>query len=120
MMINKRSPNKNLFKSLSYALCGFAAIWQRDIAFRREIILSIFIFPCGLWLGVTTLEKIILIACWFLVLIVEAINSSIENIVDRISLEDHPLSKDIKDISAFAVLLTIISAVVIWAIVLVG
>jgi diacylglycerol kinase (ATP) len=52
------------------------------------------------------------------VLIVELINSAIEAVVDRISLERHPLSKNAKDFGSAAVALSILLAAAIWAVVL--
>ena len=49
-----------------------------------------------------------------LVLIVEILNSAIEVIVDRISLERHPLSKRAKDLGSAAVFLSLINVLVIW------
>jgi diacylglycerol kinase (ATP) len=53
-----------------------------------------------------------------LILIVELLNSAIEAVVDRISTEHHELSKEAKDIGCSAVFLTIATAVISWAIVL--
>ena len=105
-------------KALSHALCGIKTIFIDEVAFKQEILITLFIIPLGLYFGTTSIEKVVLISCWFLVLILEAINSSIEAIVDRISLEMHPLSKKIKDISSAAVLLAIINAVIVWVIVI--
>jgi len=51
-------------------------------------------------------------------LIVELINSALEAVVDRISLELHPLSKNAKDFGSAAVLLTCILAFATWSVVL--
>ena len=58
------------------------------------------------------------ISVLLLVLIVELINSALEAVVDRISLELHPLSKNAKDFGSAAVLLTCILAFATWAVVL--
>jgi diacylglycerol kinase (ATP) len=55
-----------------------------------------------------------------LVLIVELINSAIEALTDRVSLEKHVLAKRAKDLGSAAVMLSIINAVVIWLMVLFG
>jgi diacylglycerol kinase (ATP) len=109
---------KRIAKALKYALCGIKTIFIEEAAFKQEILITLFIIPLGIYFGSTAIEQSILISCWFLVLILEAVNSSIEAIVDRISLEIHPLSKKIKDISSAAVLLAIINAIIIWAIIL--
>lgn len=107
-----------LAKALSHALCGIKTIFIDEVAFKQEILITLFIIPFGFYFGATTIEKAVLISCWFLVLILEAVNSCVEAIVDRISLEIHPLSKKIKDISAAAVLLAILNAAVVWVIML--
>jgi len=48
----------------------------------------------------------------------QLINSALEAVVDRISLELHPLSKNAKDFGSAAVLLTCILAFATWAVVL--
>ena len=52
-----------------------------------------------------------------LVLIVELLNSAVEAAVDRISFERHPLSKNAKDFGSAAVFLTVILAIVTWAVI---
>lgn len=111
---------KRFAKALYYALCGIKTIFLEEIAFKQEILATIFIIPLGLYFGHSAIEKAVLLGCWFLVLILEAVNSCIETIVDRISLEKHPLSKKIKDISAATVLLAILNAIIVWIIVLNG
>jgi diacylglycerol kinase (ATP) len=105
-------------KALGFALSGIKTIFLEEIAFKQEILITLFIIPLGLYFGTTAIEKATLISCWFLVLIMEAVNSAIEAVVDRISLEKHPLSKKIKDVSSATVLLTILNAVIVWIIIL--
>ncbi|MDG4871037.1 diacylglycerol kinase, partial [Guyparkeria sp. 1SP6A2] len=49
-----------------------------------------------------------------LVLIVELLNSAIENVVDRIGTEHHELSGRAKDIGSAAVMLSLIMAGLTW------
>ena len=60
----------------------------------------------------------VLIGVLLLILIVELINSALEAVVDRISLERHPLSKNAKDFGSAAVLLTCLLALATWSVVL--
>ena len=62
----------------------------------------------ALVLPVSAFQKLVLIGVLLLVLIVELINSAIEAVVDRISLERHPLSKSAKDMGSAAVALAIL------------
>ena len=59
-----------------------------------------------------------MIACVFLLLIVELLNSAVEATVDRISLDDHRLAKRAKDIGSAAVLISLLNLVVVWSLVL--
>ncbi len=51
-------------------------------------------------------------------LAIELVNSAIEAVVDRVSLEIHPLSKRAKDLGSAAQLLGLISIAVVWLAVL--
>jgi diacylglycerol kinase (ATP) len=101
-----------------YSLEGLAAAARHEDAFRQELIVFAVAVPVALWLGRTGLERALLIGCLFLVLIVELLNSAIEAAVDRISFENHRLAKRAKDIGSAAVMLSIVSAVAIWLLIL--
>jgi diacylglycerol kinase (ATP) len=51
-------------------------------------------------------------------LITELVNSAIEAVVDRISLDHHELSKNAKDLGSAAVMLAVILAVLTWGAIL--
>ncbi|MDH4191035.1 MAG: diacylglycerol kinase, partial [Betaproteobacteria bacterium] len=53
-----------------------------------------------------------------LVLVVELLNSAVEAVVDRVSLEHHALSKRAKDLGSAAVLLALLLAGAVWLLVL--
>ena len=53
-----------------------------------------------------------------LALVVELLNSAIEAVVDRISLNLHPLSKQAKDMGSAAQLLALLIIALTWALIL--
>ncbi len=55
-----------------------------------------------------------------MLLVVELLNTAIETVVDRISLELHPLSKRAKDLGGAAQLVAVIMTIIIWGTVLLG
>ena len=118
--VKPRNDIKRIFRACGHALVGLKTAFQDNIAFKQEVCLSVLIIPMALFFGVDVIEQTILIGSWFLVLIVEIINSTLEDVVDRISLEIHPLSKKIKDMGAAAVLLAIINAGVVWVVILIS
>jgi len=117
----KQSNNiKRILFAFYYSACGFKAAFKEEAAFRAEVFLSGIMIPAALLFGVNATQRAILIGSWFLVLIAEIINSAIEAVVDRISLDIHPGSKKSKDMGSAAVFLSIINVVVIWSIVLIN
>jgi diacylglycerol kinase (ATP) len=95
-----------------------AAAARHEDAFRIELLAFAVAAPLGLWLGVSGVERALLVGCLMLVLIVELLNSAIEAAVDRISFENHRLAKRAKDIGSAAVMLSIVNAAVVWLLVL--
>jgi diacylglycerol kinase (ATP) len=114
-----KSGIKRIFSALLYSFDGLKSAWRHEHAFRQELMLFAAGTVVALLLPVSAFQKLVLVAPLVLMLIVELINSAIEAVVDRISLERHPLSKNAKDFGSAAVLLTGLLAALTWAVVLV-
>ncbi|NEX61973.1 diacylglycerol kinase [Noviherbaspirillum galbum] len=113
-----KSGVKRIFAAFFYSLHGFQAAWRNEHAFRQELLLVVPASVLALFLPVPALHRLALIGVLVLVLIVELINSAIEAVVDRISFERHPLSKNAKDLGSAAVMLALCLAVATWGVVL--
>jgi len=113
-----KSGMRRIFSAFTYSLDGFRSAWKYEHAFRQELIVFVIGTVVALLLHISAFEKLMLIGVLVLVLIVELINSAIEAVVDRISLERHPLSKNAKDFGSAAVLLAFLLAAAAWAVVL--
>lgn len=111
---------KRLWNALFFTFAGLAAAFRNEAAFRQEALLAAVLIPVALWLDVGALAKAMLVGSVLLVLIVELINSAIEAVVDRVSLERHPLAKRAKDIGSAAVFLSLVNVCAVWLIVLLG
>lgn len=109
-----------LINAFRYSLDGFAAAYRHEDAFRQETWLALLLIPIALFLPASGIGKALMIASVLLVLIVELVNSAIEAVVDRVSLERHHLAKRAKDIGSAAVLLALINVLATWALVLFG
>ncbi len=107
-----------LFRALCVSSQGLAGAFREEAAFRQELALAVVVIPLGLWLGRNSVERVLLIAPMFIVLIVELINSAIETTVDRIGLERHRLSGLAKDIGSAAVFTSLVLLAVVWILVL--
>lgn len=105
---------KRLINAFYYSMAGFRAAWTNEEAFRQEIVVGIFLIPAGLFLGETFTQKAILIGAYFIIPLVELLNTAIEATVDRVGTERHELSGRAKDIGSASVFLSICIASVIW------
>jgi diacylglycerol kinase (ATP) len=113
-----KSGMKRIVAAFGYSIAGFRAAWRNEYAFRQELLVAVPGAIIALLLPVAALEKLLLVAVLILVLIVELLNSAIEAVVDRISLDSHPLAKNAKDIGSAAVFLALALAAVTWLVVL--
>lgn len=130
MRVTPTSPADSQFKGASglrrlrnaagCSAAGLRAAWRHEQAFRQEIYLAIPLVLFACMVGVGAAGRALMIASVLLVLVVELLNSAIETLVDRISLEQHALSGRAKDLGSAAVLLGIVNAVAVWIIVLAG
>lgn len=122
--MEKESPFKGktgltrLWNALFYSLDGLKAAIRHEDAFRQELLLVLVCVPLALVLEPGVLGRALMIGALFLVLIVELLNSAIEAVVDRVSLENHHLAKRAKDFGSAAVLLSLANAAAVWILVL--
>ncbi|BCO10581.1 diacylglycerol kinase [Desulfolithobacter dissulfuricans] len=109
---------RHVYQAMLHSFKGLAAAFRCEEAFRLELLVVAVMLPLGLWLGNSGVERSLLVGSLLLVLIVELINSAIEAVVDRISLEHHVLSGRAKDIGSGAVFMTLVNVAVIWGLLL--
>jgi diacylglycerol kinase (ATP) len=107
-------PIKHLWRATLYSWQGLKAAYRYQWVFPLEIIIFIVAVPLSIYFGKTRVEQILLLGSVLLVLIVELVNSAIETVVDRISLERHALSGRAKDLGSAAVFLTVMNAIMVW------
>lgn len=112
-----KSGVKRIYAAFFYSAQGLMTAWRTEHAFRQELLLAVPAAIVALLLPLPALEKLALIAVLILVLLVELINSAIEAVVDRVSLERHPLSKNAKDFGSAAVALALLLAAATWAVI---
>ena len=118
MQCEKQKGLKRLISSTNNSLAGFIDAFLTESAFRQLVIINAVLLIIALSLDITKVERLFLVACSFLLLVVELLNTAIESAVDRISLDWHPLSKRAKDIAGSAQLVTVVMTILIWMIVL--
>jgi len=118
---NPHKGNKGITRAFRAAINswnGLIYAFKEESAFRQELGLSLILIPLAIYLPITPIEKILLIASVILVLIIELLNSSVEAAIDRISFEVHDLSKRAKDFGSAAVMLALLLCGLTWVIIL--
>ncbi len=107
---------RRLWNATRYSLQGFAHAFRYEAAFRQELALLAITFAIAWWAGVPWLHLALLAIAGSVVLAVELLNSAIEAVVDRISLEAHPLSGRAKDLGSAAVAVVLVVYKLLWAV----
>ena len=103
-----------IWRAFFYSMAGFAAALKYEHAFRQEVFLALVFLPFAILLPLTLAERALLIATLLQVLVVELVNSAIEAVVDRVSLDSNDLSRRAKDLGSAAVFLSCVIVLVVW------
>lgn len=106
------SPNR-IRKSFRYAFRGVRRLFLYTPNARIHLLFTLGVIGGGLFFGISRSEWLILILCIVLVLSLEAINSALEQIADKVTTDYSPLIRDAKDFAAGAVLITAIGSAII-------
>ena len=108
----------HLWKALGYSFQGLQDTTKYEVSFRMELVLAFILVPTAIFLSVSVMSKVMLVSSVFLVLIVELVNSGIEASVNRISSEQHYLSKRAKYAGSAAVFLSVVNLFIVWFLIL--
>lgn len=114
----RNQPRYHFFRNTRYALHGFLDIVHSEKSFRIELVIFILLQFSLLFISLSFYEKLFLSLILFLPLIIEAINSAIERVVDLVTLEQHQMAKKAKDAGSAAVFLSLICVGMAWLFVL--
>lgn len=116
MALNK--PKYTLFKNTTYALAGLVDITKNESSFKLQILLFVAMNIVAWNLDLAFHLKAILSLSLFIPIMAEVTNSSIERVVDLVTMDYHELAKRAKDAGATLVFLSFILTGGIWAAVL--
>jgi diacylglycerol kinase len=112
MQQEKFSIQKRL-DSFSFAFNGLRILLKEEHNSRIHLIAAIIAIALGFILGLSATEWILLILCIGLVFSMEILNSALEKLSDFSSPGKNEMIKKVKDLSAAAVLVSAITALLI-------
>ncbi|TDX51062.1 diacylglycerol kinase [Orenia marismortui] len=104
---------QHLISSFNYAVNGIIYVLKHEKNMKIHFIISIIVLIFGLLLNLNKFELLILFITIALVFFAEMINTAIEELSDLVCQKYNTKVKIIKDISAGAVLVTALNAIVI-------
>lgn len=111
---------RRMLNATRYSWQGLCATFRAESAFRQEVLAACVMIPIALWIDdLSRAERALMIAVVLAVLVVELLNSAVETLVDRVSMDLHPLAGRAKDMGSAAVLLSLLIVAIVWAIILV-
>lgn len=110
---------KRILNATSYSIAGFKAAFSNEEAFRQIVWINIILIPISFFVDASRVEQALMIGVCLLAIIIELLNSAIEAVVDRISLDQHPLSKNAKDMGSAAQFVGLSIIVVVWLLILI-
>ena len=110
--------SRNIIESFRFAFAGlwYALRTQRNT--RIHLVIAAAAIAVGVWLELSFTQWAVLTLTIGSVLVSEMLNTVAETLVDLISPGYHPLAKIVKDVTAGAVLLAAIVAVIVGLLVL--
>lgn len=103
-----------IFYATGHSMNGLKACWKFEAAFRQNAVLALVLFILSFFVARSPEQWLLLVLPPILLLIVELLNSAIENTVDRIGRETHELSGRAKDMSSAAVFLCLVLIGLCW------
>ena len=104
---------KTILNSFKFAFTGIFELFRNERNAKIHLLASILTVGLGLILGINSAEWCIVTMSIFLVFSAEAFNTAIEKLSDITQPEHDERIRVIKDVSAGAVLLITISAIII-------
>lgn len=115
-LIDSKAPSfswKARLKSFAYAWDGIVSFFRQEHNAQIHLAITFLVLVLSVILGVNKWEAIAVVFSIAFVWMAEMFNTAIEKTMDFVSTEKHPRIKLIKDISAAAVLIAAIAAVIV-------
>ncbi|MEX2143764.1 MAG: diacylglycerol kinase family protein [Anaerolineales bacterium] len=104
--------------SFNPAFDGFKHVWRTQPNIWLHALISAGVILVGLWVGLNTTDWALIGLAMALVWVTEFVNSAVEAAIDLASPGEHRLAKIAKDVSAAAVVLAALAAVLLGFLVL--
>ena len=103
-----------LWKATINSRNGFIFAIRSEQAVREEVVVLILAMPLAWLVAATTMRAVELVGSVVLILIVELLNTAIEKLADRLTMDHDPQIGRVKDMGSAAVGVTLAMAGLFW------
>ncbi|HEY8658696.1 MAG TPA: diacylglycerol kinase family protein [Hanamia sp.] len=106
-----------IIKSFLFAIHGLKDCFLHEKNFQVQFIIAILVSGAGIYFSISSMEWMIILICFAVVLSFEIINSAIEKLCNMVCPTFNLSIKKIKDMSASAILFSAIISLIIGCII---
>ncbi|MGD6774492.1 MULTISPECIES: diacylglycerol kinase family protein [Bacillaceae] len=110
---NRKGYRGSFTSSFSYAFEGLRFVLRTERNIKFHVFIAVVMISMSLFFQITKVEWLILFLVIGGMFVIEIINTAIENVVDLVTEEFHPLAKTAKDVAASAALVFACISVII-------
>jgi diacylglycerol kinase (ATP) len=93
---------------------GLRAVARSEEAFRQEVLVFVIAVPLAFLVAAETWKRLALILVIVFVMVIELLNTAIEKLGDRVSLDPDPRMAFVKDLGSAAVGVSLLVAGAVW------
>lgn len=108
---------KEFLKSFLFAFRGIRDAFREQRNLKVQVLITVVVIGAGFYFNITTIEWCLILMSVGLVIGLEILNTTVENLVDLVTQEWKPHIGKIKDMAAGAVLIASVIALVVGVIV---
>lgn len=108
-----KSFTRSRFKSFTYAFEGLVGLLRSEKNMWIHLAATIIVILAGIYKDITSVDWCFITIAIGLVWISEAFNTAMERLCNVVTKDLHPVIKQVKDISAAAVLISAVIAILI-------
>ncbi|HWV41077.1 diacylglycerol kinase [Pseudorhodoplanes sp.] len=105
---------QRIWRATLNTMNGLRAATASEAAFQQELFALVLAVPLAVFVASSLWMALALIAAVLAVMIAELLNTAIEKLADRITLEHDPVIGRVKDMGSAAVGLTLLVAGAVW------
>lgn len=116
-MTKKESFVTNRIKSVGYAFKGALLLLKTEASIQVQFSIGILVTIAGFYFNISNTEWILQVFAIGIIISIEGLNTAVEKIADFVHPEHHKKIGVIKDVSAGAVFISAITAIIIGCII---